>query len=244
MRPTGLLSVTFRQLSFEHIINLASKAKLDGIEWGGDVHVLPGDIKEAERIKKATLDAGLKNFSYGSYWRANSDPEIIAETAAALGVQWIRVWAGTKGSSVSTKAEREKTIEYLQKLCRCCPEGIQVASEWHCHTLNDCVQSGIKLLEEVNEDNFFTYFQREVRENDRQDNLKDLLALPIEKIRAVHVHYCIGNNRLPLSEGQDEWQDLFAHIPENIPALLEFVRNDSLEQFMADSVILRKLSQI
>ena len=113
MRPTGLLSVTFRQLSFEHIINLASKAKLDGIEWGGDVHVLPGDIKEAERIKKATLDAGLKNFSYGSYWRANSDPEIIAETAEALGVQWIRVWAGTKGSSVSTKAEREKNIEYF-----------------------------------------------------------------------------------------------------------------------------------
>ena len=70
MRPTGLLSVTFRSLPFERIIDLTVQAGLDGIEWGGDVHVPPGELKLAERIGQAARGAGLVNFSYGSYWRA------------------------------------------------------------------------------------------------------------------------------------------------------------------------------
>ena len=35
MWKTGLTSVTFRKLSCEEIIQLASRARLDGIEWGG-----------------------------------------------------------------------------------------------------------------------------------------------------------------------------------------------------------------
>ena len=56
MRPTGLLSVTFRHLPFERIIELAAEAGLDGIEWGGDVHVPPGDLKQAEKNRESDSD--------------------------------------------------------------------------------------------------------------------------------------------------------------------------------------------
>jgi sugar phosphate isomerase/epimerase len=39
MIHTALASVTFRHLTFEEIIELVRKAGLDGIEWGGDIHV-------------------------------------------------------------------------------------------------------------------------------------------------------------------------------------------------------------
>ncbi len=39
MIKSGLVSITFRQLTCEQIVDLVSKAKLDAIEWGGDIHV-------------------------------------------------------------------------------------------------------------------------------------------------------------------------------------------------------------
>ena len=42
MLKTGVCSVTFRNLNVERIIELVVEAGLDGIEWGGDVHVPTG----------------------------------------------------------------------------------------------------------------------------------------------------------------------------------------------------------
>ncbi len=39
MRPVGLTSVTFRQLTVDQIITLARETGCTGIEWGSDVHV-------------------------------------------------------------------------------------------------------------------------------------------------------------------------------------------------------------
>lgn len=36
---TGMTSVTFRKKSAENVIALVKEAGLDGIEWGGDIHV-------------------------------------------------------------------------------------------------------------------------------------------------------------------------------------------------------------
>ncbi|NDC87712.1 MAG: sugar phosphate isomerase/epimerase, partial [Bacteroidetes bacterium] len=47
---TALLSITFRSLQAERIIALAAQAGLDGIEWGGDVHVPPTNLAHAQRI--------------------------------------------------------------------------------------------------------------------------------------------------------------------------------------------------
>ena len=45
----GLVSVTFRQLAPEALIDLAARAGLAAIEWGADIHVPPGDDANAVR---------------------------------------------------------------------------------------------------------------------------------------------------------------------------------------------------
>ena len=238
MRHTGLLSVTFRHLPFERIIELAVEAGLDGIEWGGDVHVVPGDLKAAECIGQATRDAGLSVYSYGSYWRGDCEPTMIAETASALGAQWIRVWAGTLGSSECPPETRREIAANLRGLCRGC-NGLQVAAEWHQNTLTDTAASAARLLEDVGEGNFFCYFQRNARIS---DNLSELASFPKDRIRAVHVQQCQIGQRLPLVEGIAEWRKLLAEIPAEAPALLEFVKGNSEEQFFEDAKVLRQLA--
>ena len=46
MIESGLVSITFRKLTVEKIIELVKEAGLQGIEWGGDVHV-PHDNTES-----------------------------------------------------------------------------------------------------------------------------------------------------------------------------------------------------
>jgi 3-dehydroshikimate dehydratase len=46
----GLVSVTLRSLPPQEIIALAVKAGMKAIEWGGDVHVPPGDVAAASEI--------------------------------------------------------------------------------------------------------------------------------------------------------------------------------------------------
>lgn len=238
MRHTGLLSVTFRALPFERIIELAVEAGLEGIEWGGDVHVLPGDLKAAERIGQATRDAGLRVYAYGSYWRCDCEPTMIAETASALGAQWIRIWAGKLGSAECPTEMRREIAANLRGLCRRC-NGLQVAAEWHPNTLTDTAASAARLLEDVGEGNFFCYFQRNSRIS---DNLRELASFPKDRIRAVHVQQCENGQRLPLAGGIMEWRALLAEIPEEAPALLEFVKGNSEEQFLEDAKVLKQLA--
>ena len=99
IRP-GLCSVTFASLSVEHVVELAAEARLEVIEWGADTHVPAGDVEQAARAARLTTDAGLVCCSYGSYFRAGADEAVtpVLDTAEALGVDRVRVWAGSTGS--------------------------------------------------------------------------------------------------------------------------------------------------
>ena len=101
MKP-GLVSVTFRQLSPEGIIDLCASSGLQAIEWG-DVYVPPGDDRVASRVGEMTRRAGLSVAAYGSYYRlaaseASPFEEVLA-SAEAMGAPAIRVWAGNRGSA-------------------------------------------------------------------------------------------------------------------------------------------------
>src|SRR6187549_164575 len=94
----GLVSVTFRQLPPREIVDLARRAELGGIEWGGDVHVPAGDAGRAREVRAMTEDAGLSIVAYGSYYRAGEEDEAafapVLDSACALGAPAIRIWAG------------------------------------------------------------------------------------------------------------------------------------------------------
>lgn len=99
----GLCSITFRELGVERIVDLAAEAGLSGIEWGSDVHVKPGDVVTAERVKRLCTDLGLSCPSYGSYARCEDVVQdafdAVLDSAEALSAQTVRVWAGRQGSA-------------------------------------------------------------------------------------------------------------------------------------------------
>jgi len=59
MFKTGLVSITFRKLNTDEIIDLVQRSGLEGIEWGGDVHVPHGNIDNAQEVGRKTREAGI-----------------------------------------------------------------------------------------------------------------------------------------------------------------------------------------
>jgi hypothetical protein len=55
MLSTGLVSITFRPLDPEEILRLAVQARIETIEWGGDVHVPVGDLDRARETGRLTF---------------------------------------------------------------------------------------------------------------------------------------------------------------------------------------------
>ena len=60
MFAAGLVSISFREERPETILREAADAGLSGIEWGGDVHVPPGDLDTARSVARLTAGAGLQ----------------------------------------------------------------------------------------------------------------------------------------------------------------------------------------
>jgi len=102
----ALCSVTFRALAPEEIVALAAEADLVAIEWGGDVHVLPGDLDRARAVRALTERHGLRVSSYGSYLQPPRDPPAVV--AAALATAAALFWLPSKHSS-----NRQKTIRRI-----------------------------------------------------------------------------------------------------------------------------------
>src|SRR5690625_1937453 len=100
-----MTSVTFRHMEPRSVVALVAETDLQGIEWGGDVHVPPGNVELARDVGVLTRDAGLATPSYGSYFRLGEDDEAdfltILKSAEALGVRNVRVWTGRKGSALA-----------------------------------------------------------------------------------------------------------------------------------------------
>ena len=112
---TGMTSVTFRKKSAEDVIAIVKEAGLDGIEWGGDIHVPAGDLGTAERVRESCRQNGIEILSYGSYYRAGEQERFrpVLETAIMLGAQTIRVWAGTLSFG---KMPREELLRVAARL--------------------------------------------------------------------------------------------------------------------------------
>ncbi|MEZ5208343.1 MAG: hypothetical protein R2690_15535 [Acidimicrobiales bacterium] len=106
----GLCSVTFRALAVPAVVDLAAEAGLEAIEWGGDVHVPPGDVRRAAAAAQATLATGLRVGSYGSYLFAGAD--LDADDVAARST-WSRRSArrgcGSGARSASSPATTRPT---------------------------------------------------------------------------------------------------------------------------------------
>lgn len=233
----GLCTVTFRDLTVDNIFELAKESQVEAIEWGGDFHLKPGDLEQAQYIKEQTAVSNIKYMTYGSYYylQLNHNFQAVLETAARLGADKIRVWAGQKPSAEANEAYWQDLIAEAQELANHAKAvGIGLAFEYHAGTLTDTAQTALRLMESIGCDNVSLYWQpaENLSVQERLDSLPKLIPY----LSNVHVfHWENYLNRFALAEGEEEWQAYLQLLSKEDRAYyLEFVKGDSVAQFKED----------
>ncbi|HLQ72231.1 MAG TPA: TIM barrel protein [Bacillota bacterium] len=251
MIKLGLCSVTFRERSVEEVIDVAQKAGLQGIEWGADVHVPPGNLRRAMKVYDKTVAAGLEVSSYGSYYRLGHPDlgesfEDVVKTAAELKAPGIRVWAGNQGSSEADAAYREHVVADLRRIADLAQQKeMAIHLEYHGGTLTDTEKSAERLLEDTHHQNVYAYWQPAVSETvaSRLNSIETIRPW----LSYVHVFHWQGRERRPFIEGVNEWKKyinaLLSSEGERF-LLMEFVKDDDVKQFLEDAEALKHLVEV
>jgi len=248
----GLVSITFRQLSPEAIVSLVVKAGLQGIEWGGDVHVPHGDLDTAREVGNRTRDVGLEIASFGSYYRVGESEASglefasVLETALTLEAPLIRVWAGERSPADADDAYREMVMSDTRRIADLAADtDVGIAYEYHGGTLTETVESTVGLLDAVDRGNVLTYWQPTVHatSEQREEGLKAVLP----RLANVHVfNWAFADDelkRLPLAEAEDDWircLRIVGGTGRTHYALIEFVQEDDPDCFLRDAAVLRE----
>jgi sugar phosphate isomerase/epimerase len=243
----GLVSVTFRALEVGAVLEVAARAGLSSIEWGGDVHVPQGDLGTASAVGTATRDRGMEIVGYGSYVRAGRDGvdefAAAARTAVALGAPRVRVWAGTAGSADTDLPGRAVVAAHLREYAGIAADhGLLVALEYHRNTLTDTAGSTLRLLSDVESPQVRCHWQPPVLATDAEAvaGLRQVL----DHVDVVHVFSWTREQtpvRLPLAARAALWGQVLkvlATTGRRHDLLLEFVADDSPSRFAADATTL------
>lgn len=242
MIKPGLVSVSFRHLSYDQIIKLAQKAEIAAIEWGGDIHVPHGNYNQAEIVANLTSKAGIETVCYGSYYRVGDCGELkfdtVLKTAEVLRSPMIRVWAGSKASA-ETSEEYKKTVfnDTLKIADMAAVKNIKISFECHDFSLTDTQESCIEFFNKVNHKNVYIHWQPYNGQsvNVNLSNLKSLLPW-LSNIHIFHWWPTI-KNRCLLYEGQKNWLQylkIFESYSKPVYGLLEFFKDDCEQNFLQD----------
>lgn len=242
----GLVSVTFRQLTPEQIVDLVCRSELEAIEWGGDLHVPHGDTERAAAVRALTRNAGLHVAGYGSYYRVgHNEPlafEPVLASATALGAPSIRVWAGKHGSDSADEAYWRLVIDDSRRIARlAAAENIVVSYEYHSRTLTDTCAGTLRLLEAVGEPNLRTHWQP-VAGRSLEQNLDELKQL-LPHLCHLHAFQWKEGERQPLAEGRADWVAYLQtawKTRRDHGVLMEFVAGDEPDNYLADARTLKQ----
>jgi sugar phosphate isomerase/epimerase len=238
--------VTFRKLHAREVVELVKKARLTGIEWGGDIHVPHGDTVWAREVAKMTKEAGLKVASYGSYYYAGTEGppsfEATLDSACALGASIVRIWAGKKSPAEATAADRKRVADDTVRAAEMAAKRkITLAFEFHNNTLTETTESALRLLKKIGRADVRTYWQPHSREP-MSVQLRELDAV-LPWLAHVHCYHWSGNERRPLADGEANWKQYLDRIRQAAGdryVMIEFVKDDSPQAFLRDAATLRK----
>lgn len=245
---TGLTSVTFREKSVQEIIALAKEAQLEGVEWGGDVHCPAGEIDTAKEIKRLCDEANLEIFSYGSYYKGQDGEDFlpVLHTAVALNAPVIRIWAGRMSPETITEEYFDLLVRNIQNACDAAiKENIVLGLEYHRRSMTQTKEGAMKLIQAVDRKNLKTYWQPnpEVTFDEQIQELKTIA----DHLVAMHMfNWDETNTRYLLEEGEGikKWKKYVACARRygiDLPLILEFVKEDTIESFLKDATSLRRI---
>ena len=236
----GVVSATFRDRAAEEIIRLAADNGLKAVEWSENAHVLPDDPEGAAALRKATEAAGLTVAAYGSYYRLGEYEDAEATfrkslvSAKALGAPTIRVWAGVKPSCEADGAYRARLAEEARMIAgMAAKESMAAAFEWHRDTLTDTNESGLALLQAVNHPAMKSLWQPTVALSPKERVAG--IRLLGDRLVNMHVYSWPDGDRSPLNAAEWAYYLDACQCGGSHYALLEFVRDNSPEQFAQDA---------
>lgn len=247
----GLVSVTFTERTCEDVIRLARAARLEMIEWHGLKHVAHGDLDTARRVGQRTLDAGLAVAAYGSYYVLGESESqglpfaTVLQTAVELGAPTVRVWAGNRKPAEATPDYRAQIADEARRIADLAgQEGLRLVFEFHNDSLTQTGESCAALMEAVDHANARVYWQP-APELDVTENLAQLRHV-LPWLVGLHVFHWRPTHldRHPLAQGESDWTEYLALAGQHhstLGALLEFVREGSVEQFHEDAATLHRL---
>ena len=252
IRP-GLCSVTLRTETVDAVARVAAECGLRGIEWGGDVHVPPGDLAAAAQARAASVAADLAVASYGSYLFAGSVPDsnemdTTLDTVHALGAPNVRVWAGFGVESGSQ--QYGAVVDGLGAFCSlAAARDLTVGLEFHGGTPTATVAGTRALLDAVGAPNLFTYWQPPYwRETwSPAGDATEVVELG-SRLSHLHVYeWASPDDRRPLAEGAHRWDAVLSATATAIGAwtadryaFLEFVADDDPDALRRDAAVLNR----
>ncbi len=234
----GLASVTFRNKNIEQIVIAAKSAGAECIEWGGDVHVTC--IESARKAKDLCRVAGIEICSYGSYYRIGSfDTNSwvnICKIARELSAKTVRVWLGDKASECTCDEEYGILLKDAGIICDIADDyDLIVSAECHRNTYNDTTDSILKFINDLNRENFKTYFQSlYIDRNYDSDRIKRTKAF----CDKIHISYRDLKREQRYKSKDNSYIDFLLNELQlndyNADVLIEFTRWDSEKQLKTD----------
>ena len=240
----GVASVTFRSKTIAEVIEIAKNAGVTYIEWGADVHVK--NEQDAKTARELCDENNIKISSYGSYFRAglhDTDSwEQICKNAEIMGAESIRIWLGDKDSEKFTQEEYNKLLNDLTILCDTAEKyNLLVCPECHDNTFNNNTDSIIRLKNDLNKENFKTYFQSRYF---RFDYDIDRIERTFEFIENVHVSYrdLVREQRFRKKDKKylDKLLNKLIGMNFNGIVMVEFTKSDKEKSFIKDIEKLRQ----
>ena len=262
MVKAGICSVTLQKQSVEEVLEVAVRAGLQGIEWWGCGHVPHGDIDCARRVRDLTAKVGLEVSSYGSYYRAGVSEtaglgfQSVLDTAVALGAPTIRVWAGDRDLADADEAFVQSAIDDTMRIAELAADHkVSITFEFHGGTLTGCNEAAVYFSGRVLHPNVF--FSWQPPHGYTLEHCLEGLGRLLPRLSTVHMyHWTIGSYeknclnetirplvypddyyRHPLEDGADRVRAYCETVQSSARdhfVLLEFVKDDSPEQAVAD----------
>lgn len=264
----GLTTVTTRHLSVAETVDIACECGLQGIEWEGIKHVIPGDLKAAIDARKRCEAKQIAIPSYGSYYRVGVSEEAgmffssVIETAVALGAPCIRIWAGEQDLEKSNETYIGMVVsETLRIADMAAARGLQLVFEFHGDSLTNTTENALIFAKKVEHPAVTFSWQppHAVSQRESEESLTAMLPL----LNTVHVfQWDMGSYlddgytrerfmeeriewvRHPLKQGMERWGS-YLKIANTTGrdhwALLEFSKGDSREHLIEDAKTLKQL---
>jgi len=246
MFKTGVVSVSFRQLSVDEVISYTKAAGLKAIEWGSDVHAPYTDEERIAYIAKAQADAGLYCSSYGTYFKlgVNDTEELrgYIKAAKVLGTDILRLWCGSKNYSDMTDEERAFIVSESKKAAAIAEEaGVTLCMECHNKSFTNTLEGALDLMQSVDSPAFRMFWQPSTTAG-FDANIRYAKEIA-PYVYNIHVFYYEEGKKHPLADGAEEWKKYLACFDGDKNLLLEFMPDNSPDSLAREAATLNSIAE-